>query len=156
MSLFTHTVRTKANSMKFAHQSLCSPRISTLLKAIQRGFLKGCPKLTAKGVTRYLNPSPATAKGHMKQTHHGIRSTTPRPPLLPMPTQPLLRSHNSTSEYMYAPLVNDDTLNNGPNYIADEDNSTDSNIFCFGAFADKRSGIIYNDLTGSFPYMSLQ
>jgi hypothetical protein len=34
VSIFTHTVRTKANSIKFAHQSLCSPRIPTLLKAI--------------------------------------------------------------------------------------------------------------------------
>ncbi len=147
MSLFTHTVCTKANSIKFAHQSLCSPRILTLLKAIQRGFLKGCPNLTAEGVTRYLNPSPATAKGHMKRPHQEIRSTTPRPPHLPMPTQPLTRSHNSESEYIYAPHVNDDMLDNGPHYIANKENSTDSNIFCFGAFADKRSGIIYNDLT---------
>ncbi len=34
LGLFTHTVQTKANSIKFAHQSLCSPHISTLLKAI--------------------------------------------------------------------------------------------------------------------------
>ena len=32
--LFTHTIRTKANSIKFAHQSMCSPNTSTLLKAI--------------------------------------------------------------------------------------------------------------------------
>jgi hypothetical protein len=64
-----------------------------------------------------------------------------------MPTQLLPRSHNNPSEYIYAPLVNDDTLDSGPNYIADKDNSTDSNIFCFGAFADKRLGIIYNNLT---------
>jgi hypothetical protein len=32
--LFTHTVRTKASSIKFAHQSLCSPTILTILKAI--------------------------------------------------------------------------------------------------------------------------
>jgi hypothetical protein len=69
---FTHTIRTKANSIKFAHQSMCSPAISTLLKAIRRGFLDGCPNLSAKGVTRYLNPSPATAKGHMKRPHQGI------------------------------------------------------------------------------------
>ncbi len=47
LGLFTHTIQTKANSIKFAHQSLCSPCPSTLLKAIQRGFLKGCPNLTA-------------------------------------------------------------------------------------------------------------
>ena len=69
---FTHTIQTKANSIKFAHQLMCSPTISTLLKAIRRGFLDGCPNLSAKGVTRYLNPSPATAKGHMKQPHQGI------------------------------------------------------------------------------------
>ena len=31
---FTHTIQTKANSIKFAHQLMCSPTISTLLKAI--------------------------------------------------------------------------------------------------------------------------
>jgi hypothetical protein len=31
---FMHTVQNKANSIRFAHQSLCSPRISMLLKAI--------------------------------------------------------------------------------------------------------------------------
>ena len=67
--LFTHTVRTKANSIKFAHQSMCSPTILTLLKAIRQGYLDGCPNLSAKGVTRYLNPSPVTAKGHMKRPH---------------------------------------------------------------------------------------
>jgi hypothetical protein len=67
IAFFMHTVQTKANSIQFAHQSLCSPRISTLLKAIRRSYLKGCPNLTAHGITKYLNPSPATAKGHMKR-----------------------------------------------------------------------------------------
>jgi len=51
---------------------MCSLKILTLLKAIRRGFLDGRPNLSAKGVTRYLNPSPATAKGHMKRPHQGI------------------------------------------------------------------------------------
>jgi hypothetical protein len=71
-AFFTHTTRSKANNIKFAHQLLCSPRISTLLKAICHGYLKGCPNLTAAGVTRYLNPSTALAKGHMKRPHQGI------------------------------------------------------------------------------------
>jgi hypothetical protein len=74
IAFFAHTVQTKANSIRFAHQSLCSPRISTLLKAIKHGYLKGCPNLTAHGVNKYLNPSPATAKGHMKRPCQGIRS----------------------------------------------------------------------------------
>ena len=37
------------------------------------------------------------------------------------------------------------------------DNSEGSiaNVFVFGAFADKNNGIVYHDLTGSFPFMSL-
>ncbi len=42
----------------------------------------------------------------------------------------------------------------GPNVIADDGNESIANIFCFGAFADKTSGIVYHDLTVSFPFMS--
>ena len=43
-----------------------------------------------------------------------------------------------------------------PNLIGMDDNDTTiANVFCFGAFADKTSGIIYNDLTGSFLFVSL-
>ncbi len=35
------------------------------------------------------------------------------------------------------------------------DNKSIANVFCFGAFADKVSGIVYNDLTGNFPFMSI-
>ena len=30
-----------------------------------------------------------------------------------------------------------------------------ANVFCFGAFADKISGVIYNNLTCNFPFMSI-
>jgi hypothetical protein len=75
----------QANAVKFAHQSLCNPEISTLLKALLKGFLKGCPNLNEELVVNYLNLSPATAKGHMKWPKKGIRSTTPKRPK-PMPT----------------------------------------------------------------------
>jgi hypothetical protein len=44
----------------------------------------------------------------------------------------------------------------GPNVIVTNNDSSVSNIFCFGAFADKKTGVLYNDLTGTFPYMSLE
>jgi hypothetical protein len=46
------------------------------MKAIRQGFLKGCPNLSEELVRKYLNPSPAMAKGHMKCPKKGIRSTT--------------------------------------------------------------------------------
>jgi hypothetical protein len=42
----------------------------------------------------------------------------------------------------------------GPNLIGNDDNKSIANIFCFGAFADKNSGIVYHNLTGLFPFMS--
>jgi hypothetical protein len=76
------------NGVRFAHQSLCNPKISTLLKAVRKVFLKGCPNLSEKLILKYLNPSPATSKGHMKRPRHGIRSTRRdgiAPPIAPAP-----------------------------------------------------------------------
>ena len=43
-----------------------------------------------------------------------------------------------------------------PNLIGmDDKDTTIANVLCFGAFADKTSNIIYNNLTGSFPFMLL-
>ncbi len=78
IAFFMQTIRNKANSIQFSHQLLCSPHISTLLKAIKRGYLEGCPNITAEGLSRYLIPSPATAKGHMRRPRQGIRSTQNR------------------------------------------------------------------------------
>jgi hypothetical protein len=142
VGFFTHAIHTKANIIKFAHQSLCSPCISTLLKAIRRGFLKGCPNLTAKGVTRYLNPSPATAKGHMKRPHQGICSTTPRQPQTPPSAQQLPSiqaapiNNKSKGDDSSAPQIHIGPIGHGPNYIVEDEDSSIGNIFCFGAFAD--------------------
>ncbi len=96
LATFTHSIKTRANGVKFAHQSLCNPKISTLLKAVRQGFLDGCPNLSEKLILKYLNPSPATAKGHMKRPRHGIRSTrrilsqpTPDAPRIELPIPPL-------------------------------------------------------------------
>jgi hypothetical protein len=48
------------------------------LQSDKKGFLKGCPNISEKLILKYLNPSLATAKGHMKQPRQGIRSTTPK------------------------------------------------------------------------------
>ena len=43
-----------------------------------------------------------------------------------------------------------------PNLTGMDDNDTAiANVFCFGAFADKISGIVYNYFTGSFLFVSL-
>jgi hypothetical protein len=44
----------------------------------------------------------------------------------------------------------------GVNLIDNTNDSRAANIFCFAAFVDKQTGILCNDLTGLFPFMSLE
>ena len=42
----------------------------------------------------------------------------------------------------------------GPNLIGEEeDDESIANMFCFCAFANRNSGIVYHNLTGLFPFM---
>jgi hypothetical protein len=159
LASFTHSVRTRVNAVKFSHQSLCSPKISSLLKAARRGFLEGCPNMTEVLILKYLNPSAATAKGHMKRPRHGIRSTCPKesagpnnppraavpeaPPVLPDVNPPPAAVHVAPPvlpviHIPLAPLL----VPRGPHLILDDDAHSFANIFCFGVFADRQSGIV--------------
>jgi hypothetical protein len=159
-ALFLHSVQTQANNVKFAHQPLCNPKISTLLKTTWQGFLKGCPYISVKLINKYLNTSPATAKGHMKHPQHGIQSTTPKAGAVPAPNVPVITfpkasapsvHSDDTSVYIEQRPMNGATE---PHIIISDDNEESiANIFAFGAFADKNNGIVYHDLTGSFPFM---
>ncbi len=147
--------------MKFAHQSLCNPKISTLLKATRQEFLKGCPYISKKLILKYLNPSPATAKSHMKRPRHGIRSTTPKtrntPTLIvPVITFPAVPEsvHSKETSVHNEPMPNNGANKPHPIISKDEEESI-ANLFVFGAFADKNNGIVYHDLMGSFLFMSL-
>ena len=67
LAMFVHSVKSRLNQVKFAHQSLSNNlKISSLFIATRRGFLKGCPNMSEKLILRYLHPSPATAKTKAK------------------------------------------------------------------------------------------
>jgi hypothetical protein len=132
------------------------------IESLRKGFLKGCPDLSEELVTKYLNPSPATANGHMKHLKKGIRSTSkkaktkgddvqPVPVPVPQVAPPLLPQYNEGPQPYPGPAYN--ARLDGVNIISD--NKSIANVFCFGAFADKISGVVYNDLTGNFPFVSI-
>ncbi len=139
---FAHSVQTHA------HQSMGNLKLSTLLKAIRKRFVRGCPNLNEKLVTKYLNSSPAMAKGHMKQPKKGIHSTTPcQTKLAPLPAErmsppiaqpaPPLIPHLQDIQHYPGPAY---TATHGPNLIVDDESI--ANVFCFGAFANKVAGVI--------------
>jgi hypothetical protein len=101
------------------------------------------------------------AKGHMKRPQHGIRSTTPKPIKL-AEIQPvrdgthLLPQASELAIPIQIPPPHVMPNYIGPNLIRDEEDDTSiANVFCFGAFADKQKGVMYNDLTGIFPFISV-
>jgi hypothetical protein len=137
--------------MSNLHRNNCAiPKISTLLKATQKGFLKWCPNISERLILRYLNPSPATAKGHMKCPQHGIKSRTPKPlkitqlhvPIIssPAPQPAALLQHPVLPLFQEVPMYLGPTYGTttGPNLIGYDDNELIANIFCFGAFANKQ------------------
>jgi hypothetical protein len=154
LALFLYHRTTKANAVKFMHQSLCNPPITSLLNTINAGFLQGAPHLNAKSVQKYLTPSPRTSKGHMKRPHKGLRSTTPKPTRSSLP-------HPPSNNHPFIPgLIPDDSDEDDkdklrPAFINDINDESIANVFCFGTFADKKTGVVYNDCTGNFPFMSL-
>ncbi len=154
---FSYHRTSTENNVKFMHQSLCNPPKLSLLEAIRRGFLRGAPHLKGKNVAKYLPPSMATSKGHMKRPHKGIRSTTPKQPCIrvpdsvPDPVMPgLIEPHDPHADDNFSP-----TAQQYHHIIDNNDDQSIANKFCFGAFADKISGVVYNNCTGEFPYMSL-
>jgi len=134
---FTHSIRTRANAVKFSHQSLCSPTISSLMKASKKGFLKGCSDLSEDLVTTLI-PRLQQLAG----------TSIPRSPIAHA-NPPILPLFNEAPPY-HGPAYN---VTIGPNIIADDEFI--ANVFCFGAFAEKITGVVYNDLTENFPFMSL-
>ena len=97
----------------------------------------------------------------MKRPKKGIRSTQNQVktkgdsnvPSIPMPV-PHAAPHP-------LPLFVEPIPYNGLAYTARmevnciPDDKSIAHVFCFGAFTNKVSGVVYNDLTGNFPFMSI-
>jgi hypothetical protein len=43
-----------------------------------------------------------------------------------------------------------------PTNVIEPNKETTANVFCFAAFADKHTGVLYSNVTGTFPFMSLE
>jgi hypothetical protein len=114
------------------------------------------PYLSEKAATKYLPPSSAMSKGHMKQPCKGLQSTTPNQPCIGVPAS----VPDPVMPGLFNPFDHDEdnNLSDGNphfNIIDNVNNHSIANIFCFGTFSDKITSIVYNDCTGNFPFMSL-
>jgi hypothetical protein len=129
------------------------------LKATRKGFLKGCPNISKELICKYLNPSPATTKGHMKphamvsKARHQKQIMPEQPYLIQSPEviHPTVRRAKGNTN----PGICEPPHRPGPTLIANNYDKSIADVFFFGEFADKNTGIVYQDMTGNFPFMSL-
>ena len=61
--------------VQYSHAALFSPVLSTLETALRKGYVKDLPGLTLTNLRKHPPVTPATAKGHIKQTRQGVKST---------------------------------------------------------------------------------
>ena len=135
------------------HQSLCNLPITSLIKAINIGFLNSTPHLNVKSVQKYLALSPTTSKGHMKHPRKGIRSTTPKPTrhnhlqvhLAPIPAP--------INQYQPMPGLifnDDDNETSWPTLITDVDDESIAN-WVFLAPLPTKTQVSYTTTAQAFP-----
>ena len=61
--------------MTYFHACCFSPNKTTFLQAVKNGNFVTWPQLTYKNVKKYLQETPATAKGHLNQERKNLQST---------------------------------------------------------------------------------
>jgi hypothetical protein len=84
------------------------PVNSTLIKAINKGYLKGWQGLTSQQTRRQISIYTELEMGHMDQNYQGVQSTQPGPPNPTMPGQvpdhfddPMKEPHNSCTHFIF-------------------------------------------------------
>lgn len=148
-----------AEFVAYTSASLGNPPTSTLIRALQRGYLRSLPRLTHQMVTENPPTSMATAKGHLDLHRTGVQSTTkPRrqrrkkhaPPPLLIPTTSDLPSLLPQPHSLLEEGV-PHTNNLLPD---DEPTDTDAEHSVLLAITDTSDLALHADLTGRFPVTS--
>jgi hypothetical protein len=75
LNVIVHKQQTKQQLATYLHAACFSPTPTTLIKAIQNGYLSSWPGLTTELISKHLPPQPATIKGHLDQEAKGLQST---------------------------------------------------------------------------------
>jgi hypothetical protein len=118
-----------ADLVAFAHATMWSPSLSTLDKALLKGYIT-LPGLNSELLHKHTPNSRATAKGHLNQTRQGTNLTCATKPAALDETTP----STIDDEFEPAPLASDN-----------EERTHE----CFAALIQP-SGLVYTDQTGRF------
>ena len=124
----------KAELAAYHHQSLGSPPISAILRAMKNhpDELASFPGLDEKLIKQHLEPSTATQKGHMVRTRQGLRSTKGN-------RQQVLDAREEVNDMAPQQQIC---------------SAIDDEMFCYSILRSTDGNTIYSDLTERFPIES--
>jgi hypothetical protein len=124
----------KGELANYHHQSLGSPIMSSMINALKNhpDELLSMPGMNKSLITKYLEPSTATAKGHMVRVRKNIRSTNSDRPAILQARQEV--EDMDPAEQVCSAIENE--------------------VFCFAILRDETDNTIYSDLAGRFPIES--
>ena len=128
---------TKSELAEYIHASLGSPAPSTLIDAVNKGFLTSIPGLDADLIQNHLPKSIASMKGHLQQTRQNIQSTKP--------ICPVIKQENPSSPAIKPEIDNLLVLDEGP---------VKTNEIMAAIIDTSQPGKVYGDLTGRYPIES--
>ena len=130
--------KSTAQLVKYYHACFGSHPVSTLIAAVKKGYLRGCPGFTEKNIRKYLGNEEATDLGHMKLKQQGTRSTT--------------TISNRGRPRKQQGQHGDDAIDDAQTIPAQEPHNKKTHaVFMATAAAD---GLIASDQTGSLPRIS--
>ena len=125
----------KRDIIRFLHASLFSPVKSTWLQAIKNKQFHAWPGINAGDVRKHLQPTIATAKGHLNRKRKNTRSTQISETVR---KQDIAASPEHQKQLDMTPLPEPKT----------------NDVF-ISFLATDTTGTVYSDLTGKFPVTSL-
>jgi len=151
-AMSAYTQATHADLVKYLHAACFSPVKQTWLKAIRNNQFTSWPGLTSKAVARHLQPTMATAKGHLDRVRKNLRSTK-APPSVEATKKPIAPVKHSTSDHAHDAAPNpDEAPDLNPSAIPRPTNHVCASLICH----DPKQGRVYSDLTGRFPTQSTE
>ena len=94
--------KNKDQMIKYYHASLGLHTKTTLIAAAKSGYLRECPGLEAKAISKYIAVEDTAEMGHMKHIPKGVKSTTTksrrgRPAKLMQPSERTEAMEDATS-----------------------------------------------------------
>ena len=150
LNIILRKKETHMNLIKYLHASCFSPVPSTFKKAIKKGFLQSWPGLTTKMVDKYLPPSEATAKGHIRQERQHLQSTKSNKTTNKHPIYILCEKTAALSLNQIPKPSSLSTQNNEEPYM----NNKKHNSVAYILIDHDEMVAGYMDLTGRFPQRS--